>query len=722
MVLDMPDRRRVGLRRRIVSAFALAGTAVAAFTIGIIQLQMVAVDRAAQLEARNLGRSVAYGAAVDRDHQQQHVDALHAEEHSRDIVIVDVHKRGIADADHTEVGHSFSHDEANEVGLTLRDGQPRTFVERNEHHPEGALQMVVPVYRGGRAGGEIVGAVIVEYTGIRQELLDDALSAMYLAGGAGVLCIVLVGLFGARLAGSVIGRLQRLQRGVDLVAAGDYDTQLAVETQDEIGALTTAFNAMAEDLRVARNRLTREMEKERTAAQQIEYLAFHDRLTGLPNRSKFSSVLERGLKEAKRYDRELGLSFIDLDRFKDINDTLGHEAGDQLLQEVATRLASCLRESDCVARLGGDEFVVMLPGSADRDSLTVVAQKILTAIARPIPIHGQHFRVTASVGISMYPHDGADEPTLMKHADIAMYQAKEDGKNNFAFYLAEMNRTSIERLALASHLRHALEVQEFEVHYQPKIDCRTGQLTGLEALLRWTHPDLGNVSPVKFIPVAEETGLIVPLGLWVLETACRQHVAWLAQGVDSPSMAVNLSARQFSHPRLLEDVRDVLARTGMQAGHLELEITESMLMRDVQQATAVLHAFKAMGIRVSVDDFGTGYSSLSTLRSFPVDCIKVDRSFIREVANNDGDRAITNAIIAMGKTLGLAVVAEGVERIEQVDFLRAHGCDQLQGFYFSRPVASTKIPALVRKLAACPGAPASDFAPLPDSAFGAECV
>ncbi|HEY9064436.1 MAG TPA: EAL domain-containing protein [Burkholderiaceae bacterium] len=679
---------------------------------------MMSVDRAAQLEARNLGRSVAHGAAVDRGHLQQHVDALHAEVHSRDIVVVDVDKRGIADADHSEVGRVFDHDTADEVGLTLRDGRPRTFVEKNEHHPDGAMQMAVPVRRDGRGDGEIVGAVIVEYTGIREELLDDALWTMYLAGGAGIACIVLVGLFGARLVASVIGRIQRLQRGVDLVARGDYNTQLAVETHDEIGALVAAFNAMAEDLRVARNRLTREMERERAATQQVEYLAFHDRLTGLPNRSRFSGVLERGLKEAKRYQRELGVFFIDLDRFKDINDTLGHEAGDKLLQEVAARLVSCLRESDCVARLGGDEFVVMLPGSTDRESLTAVAQKILAAIARPFPIHGQNFRVTASVGISVFPADGVDEPTLMKHADIAMYQAKEDGKNNFAFYRAEMNRHSIERLALASHLRHALEVQEFELHYQPKIDCRSGRLTGLEALLRWKHPDLGNVSPAKFIPVAEETGLIVPLGLWVLETACRQHVAWLAQGMAAPAMAVNLSARQFSHPRLLEDVRDVLTRTGMEPGQLELEITESMLMRDVQQATAVLHAFKAMGIRVSVDDFGTGYSSLSTLKRFPVDCIKVDRSFIRDVAHNDEDRAITNAIIAMGKTLGLAVVAEGVERAEQVEFLREHGCDQLQGFFFSRPRAAAEIPALVRKLTLRPGAPATDFADLCDTTFG----
>jgi EAL domain-containing protein (putative c-di-GMP-specific phosphodiesterase class I) len=318
----------------------------------------------------------------------------------------------------------------------------------------------------------------------------------------------------------------------------------------------------------------------------------------------------------------------------------------------------------------------------------------------------------------MFPLDGIDEPSLMKHADIAMYQAKDDGKNGFAFYRDDMNRNSVERLALASHLRHALEVQQFEVHYQPKIDCRSGHLTGLEALLRWNHPDLGNVSPAKFIPVAEETGLIVPLGLWVLETACRQHVAWLAQGVAPPSMAVNLSARQFSHPRLLEDVRDVLTLTGMDAGQLELEITESMLMRDVENATAVLLSLKALGIRVSVDDFGTGYSSLSNLKRFPVDCIKVDRSFVREVATNDGDRAITDAIIAMGKALGLTVVAEGVERIEQVDFLREHGCDQLQGYYFSRALTPAKIPALVRKLAMRPGAPASEFASLPDTSFG----
>ena len=720
--MDIPKNKSNGLRRRIASAFVFTGVAVATFTLVIIQLQVVAVNRAAQLEARNLGRSVAWGAAVDKGHLQQHVDALHAGEHSRDIVVVDIHKTGIADADHSEVGNLFDHDAANEVGSTLRDGLPRVFVEQNEHHPLGALQLAVPVHRLGTPDSEIVGAVIVEYTGIRQELLDDAVWAMYLAGATGLVCIVLVGAFGARLASSVTGRLKRLQHGLDLVANGAYEMRLSVERRDEIGMLTSAFNAMADDLRTGRDRLFLEMEKERATAQQVEYLAFHDRLTGLPNRSMFSSVLERGLKEAKRYDRQLGLFFIDLDRFKDINDTLGHEAGDQLLQEVARRLGSSLRDSDCVARLGGDEFVVILPDATDRDSLGAVAQKILGAIARPIPIHGQQFRMTASVGISVFPTDGADEPTLMKHADIAMYQAKEDGKNGFAFYSAEMNRNSIERLALESHLRHALEEQQFEVHYQPKIDCRTGNLTGLEALLRWKHPTLGNVSPATFIPVAEETGLIVPLGLWVLEAACCQHMAWRAQCVTPLSIAVNLSARQFSHPRLLEDVRDVLARTGMEADYLEVEITESMLMRDVEQAITVLRAFKAMGIRVSVDDFGTGYSSLSTLKRFPVDCIKVDRSFIREVPSNDGDRAIANAIIAMGKTLGLSVVAEGVERIDQVDFLREHGCDELQGYYFSRPLAAADIPALVRKLAARPGAPASDFGVLTDTVYGTAAV
>ena len=430
-------------------------------------------------------------------------------------------------------------------------------------------------------------------------------------------------------------------------------------------------------------------------AQRIEYLAYHDALTTLPNRSLFSKLLGQCIAQAQRHGRQLAVAFLDLDRFKQINDTLGHEAGDQLLQEVARRLKACVRESDTVARLGGDEFVVLLPELREEQDAANVAQKILTAVAAPFILIGQEFRVTASIGISTYPRDGLDEQTLTKNADIAMYHAKEEGKNNFKFYSEQLNANSLERLALESSLRHALGRGEFVLHYQAKREIRTGEITGMEALLRWQHPDLGTIAPLRFIPIAEETGLIVPIGKWVLETACRQNVAWQKQGLPRMNIAVNLTARQFADEHLLEDIATILQATGMDATLLELEIAESLLIHEVEKTLDILTRLKAMGVRIAVDDFGTGYSSLSILQRFPLDTIKIDRSFISGVAGVAGDETLTDAIIALGRALSLTVVAQGVETRDQVDFLRKHACDELQGFYFTKPVAAEQATQLI---------------------------
>jgi diguanylate cyclase (GGDEF)-like protein len=430
----------------------------------------------------------------------------------------------------------------------------------------------------------------------------------------------------------------------------------------------------------------RESEAKVAYATRIEYLAYHDGLTGLPNRSLFSKLLSQSINEAHRYNRQLAVAFLDLDRFKQINDTLGHEAGDQLLQEVGSRLKECVRDSDTVARLGGDEFVVLLPELADGKYAATVAQKILTALAKPFTLIGEEFRVTASIGISSYPHDGLDEQTLTKNADIAMYQAKAEGKNNFQFYSEELNANSLERLTLESSLRRALERNEFRLHYQAKRETGSGRITGMEALLRWEHPDLGTVAPMRFIPVADETGLIVPIGKWVLKTACAQNVAWQKQGLPALSIAVNLTARQFSDERLLQDVESVLAVTGMDPHLLELEIGESLLTHDVENTLRILTGIKALGVRIAIDDFGTGYSSLATLQRFPLDTIKIDRSFIRDIATDALDTGLADAIIAMGKSLSMTVVAQGVETRDQAEFLRTHACDELQGFYFREPL------------------------------------
>ncbi|MEO8298032.1 MAG: EAL domain-containing protein [Burkholderiales bacterium] len=440
----------------------------------------------------------------------------------------------------------------------------------------------------------------------------------------------------------------------------------------------------------------RAVEEQLAHAARVEYLAYHDGLTGLPNRSLFSKLLGQSIQQANRYNRRLAVMFLDLDRFKQVNDTLGHEAGDQLLQEVAARLKACLRDSDTVARLGGDEFVVLLPEVAEEAYVATVAQKILSAVARPFVLIGQEFRVTASIGISTYPQDGLDEQTLTKNADIAMYQAKEEGKNNFQFYSATLNANSLERLALESSLRYALERGEFELHYQAKRDIRGGHITGMEALLRWKHRDLGTLAPMQFIPLAEETGLIVPIGKWVLKTACLQNVAWQKQGLPRLSMAINLTARQFFEEGLVQDLTAILAATGMDADLLELEITESLLMSDVEKSLAILTGLKAMGIRIAIDDFGVGYSSLATLQQFPLDAIKIDRSFIRDATSVDGDKALTEAVIAMGRALSMTVVAQGVETKAQADFLRLHACDEFQGFYLDVPMAAEQTSILLQ--------------------------
>ena len=431
------------------------------------------------------------------------------------------------------------------------------------------------------------------------------------------------------------------------------------------------------------------------AEERVRHLAHYDDLTALPNRSMFNQRLSHALAQAQRRDKPLAILFIDLDRFKNINDTLGHQAGDSVLREVAQRLRECLRESDVVGRLGGDEFVVLLEEFPQPIHVATVAQKILSSVARPFLLDAQEFHITASVGISAFPEDGADVPTLLKNADIAMYRAKEQGKNNYQFYSAQMNVHSIERLTLEAGLRRALERDELVLHYQPQIDIRTGSITGMEALVRWQQPAKALIPPAQFIPLAEETGLIVPIGEWVLKTACAQNQSWQEQGLPPLRIAVNLSARQFVHEALLHSVARVLQETGLEPALLEFEITESMVMHNSEHAVKLLNKLKAMGIHISIDDFGTGYSSLAYLKRFPIDSLKIDRSFILDIPDDKGDAAITQAVIAMAHTLGLKVIAEGVETREQFNFLRKNRCDEMQGYYFSAPLPADQATALL---------------------------
>ena len=441
----------------------------------------------------------------------------------------------------------------------------------------------------------------------------------------------------------------------------------------------------------------RDITNQKQAEQRIQYLATHDPLTALPNRVMFSQLLSGALDLARRQGSMFAVLFIDLDRFKVINDTQGHEAGDKLLQEAAKRLNQMVRASDVVARLGGDEFVVLVQGSGNQEQIAAIARKILTALIRPMPIGDQEYRITASIGISIYPTDALDEPSIMKNADMAMYLAKEEGKNTFQFYSRSIEKRSLERLALETNLRRALEQEQFSLHYQAKLDLQTGAITGVEALLFWESPILGVVPPAQFIPLAEETGLIVPIGQWVLRRACAQNVAWQRAGLPPICMAVNLSTRQFTDENLLKDIAAALDDTGMEPQLLELEITEGMVSHNAERAARVLDAIKAMGVRLAIDDFGTGYSSLAQIKRFPLDTLKIDRSFIRDLPQNAEDKAITEAIIAMAKTLDLTVVAEGVETREQLEFLRSLDCDEMQGYYFSKPIEADRVTQLLRQ-------------------------
>jgi diguanylate cyclase (GGDEF)-like protein/PAS domain S-box-containing protein len=436
----------------------------------------------------------------------------------------------------------------------------------------------------------------------------------------------------------------------------------------------------------------------RQAQARVWYLAYYDGLTGLPNRQMFSEQVPRALRQARRSKRLLALLFLDLDNFKAINDSLGHSTGDELLRQVADRLSTCVRSADLISRpskesteldvfrFGGDEFTLLLVDLQHEHEALLVARRIMSALAEPYVVQGCELFATVSIGIAVSPRDGEDAKTLLRNADTAMYHAKMKGKNTFEFYTESLTRISIERMNMEASLRHAIEQGELQLWFQPKIDTRTGGLAGAEALLRWNAAGLGPVSPARFIPVAEETGLIVPLGDWVLREACRQMQAWEAVGLPPVIVAANVSARQFQRCDLYKSVTDLLDETGLNPECLELELTESAIMADVQRAMHVLQKLSELGVRLSIDDFGTGYSSLSQLRWLPLDALKIDQSFVRGLPENRDDPALIAAIIAMGHSLGVRVIAEGVETEAQLAFLKEHGCDEVQGYLFSPAV------------------------------------
>jgi diguanylate cyclase (GGDEF)-like protein/PAS domain S-box-containing protein len=441
----------------------------------------------------------------------------------------------------------------------------------------------------------------------------------------------------------------------------------------------------------------RDISERKKAEETIRHLAYHDVLTGLPNRVLFEERLRLGLAQARRRREKIAVMFLDLDRFKLVNDTVGHTGGDQLLQAVAEELSETIREGDTVARVGGDEFTFLLPGIERAEDATVAAERILRRVRQPKIVAGQEFRMTTSIGITVFPQDGNTADVLMRNADTAMYRAKERGRDNYQLFTSAMNASLQETLALENDLSHALERDELRVLYQPMMDIAGGEIVGAEALLRWQHPQRGVVGPDEFIPLAEETGLIISIGEWVLRTACRQSMAWQRAGLGPLTIAVNVSARQAEQPGLVAVVADALAEAGLDPSRLHLELTEGAVMRQLESATSTLAELREMGVGISVDDFGTGYSSLGYIRRFPVDTIKIDRSFVRDVTTDQNDAAIVLSVIAMALSLNLRVVAEGVETEAQLEFLRENGCHEFQGFLLSPALTETEFETLVRE-------------------------
>jgi len=439
----------------------------------------------------------------------------------------------------------------------------------------------------------------------------------------------------------------------------------------------------------------RDVSAARAMALEMTHSAQHDFLTGLPNRMLLNDRIDQAIVLASRHTKKVAVLFLDLDGFKHINDSLGHAIGDKLLQSIAERLVDCVRTSDTVSRQGGDEFVILLSEVEHAEDGAISARRMLEAVALAHPIDQHDLHVTASIGLSVYPDDGMDAETLIKNADTAMYQAKENGRQGFQFFKPAMNVRAVERQSIEESLRRAVERREFALHYQPKINLKTGEITGAEALVRWTHPTRGPVSPAEFIPVAEDCGLIVPIGKWVLREACQQARAWINAGLPATTIAVNISAIEFRDERFLNGVFAALDDTGLDPKSLELELTESVLMTRAESTTAILQALRARGVKVAVDDFGTGYSSLSYLRKFPVDALKIDQSFIRQITISPAETTIVAAIISMGKSLNLRVIAEGVETHEELAFLQGRECDEAQGYYFSRAILPQEFATLL---------------------------
>lgn len=683
-----------GIQRRLMGLVVTGCAAVVLITGAAVALQWRSLDDAAQIEARNLALSLAQTLSASTSHTLHFLPGSHGVD-KRDIFVLDQGRLTLSSILPAEVGTVYVNDHSIEIDQVLRDGIPRNFTETSNQHPQGARFVAVPIRASAAPGAAIQGVLALEYSRLSDQLFSESTSCLYALSLFGMSILLAIAIRGIQLTHRLSDSLQNLQHGVESFARGRMDTRLVPAGTAEVAALGAAFNTMAEALQERTSELQREGEIARAAALEVERLAYTDPVTGLANRASLSRLLAHEIEAAADSERGFSLLMLGLDRFRKVNDSLGHSIGDELLSMIGQRLKTSAGTHQVVVRLGGDEFALLMI-QVDPQVVGAIARKLIDVVGSPCRVRGNELRMSASIGVAIFPKDGGDEETLMRHADIALHHAKEEGGDTFTIYRDELNHHSVERLAFEAAMSQAIETESLAVDYQPKVSARTGLIEGVEALVRWRHPRLGNIPPMKFIPIAEETGLIVPLGRWVMKKACEQLAEWQRQGLPSISIAINLSPGQFRDPGLLADVGDVLALTGVAPHMLELEITESMLMKDAARTVEMLYDLKRLGIRLAVDDFGTGYSSLSQLRAFPVDTLKIDRSFVRGIAEDADDRAIAHAITRMARTLRLHVVAEGVETEAQQQVLSEIGCDLLQGFLFSPGVPAGELEDMLR--------------------------
>ncbi|WP_240416343.1 putative bifunctional diguanylate cyclase/phosphodiesterase [Paenibacillus periandrae] len=559
----------------------------------------------------------------------------------------------------------------------------------------GKMQNVISVINGKKvfktfvpiatplASPYIVG-IVTDYRVIEDILDKEILNNIIIS----LFSLLFVSIIGYLLASYIVKPINRILHKVNEVAEGNFDARIAIDRHDELGLLSERVNTMSMNLQTNTQELVNKN-------KEIEFHANYDFLTGLPNLRLFSETFQNRIEAAAKHDSSIAVLFIDLDRFKWINDTYGHSVGDYFLKETSNRITHTLEANELGSRIGGDEFVLLLLGYS-QEAIAEKAEQISNLLSQPLLYEGQEISVTPSIGISLFPENGDSVETLVKHADIAMYRAKEQGRNNYQFYSCEMEDAIVRRAVLENGIRKALERNEFILYYQPQIDLATKKIVGLEALVRWIHPEHGLISPIEFIPIAEETGLIVPIGEWILQTACEQAKQWQGQGFPKLRISVNLSARQVQQKSLVDKISSILQTSGLEPELLELEITESIAMYNEEYVINKLLSLKKIGIKIAIDDFGTGYSSLNYLNKFPIDTLKIDRSFVNQIKNTTDNQEIITTIIVMARNLKLKVIAEGVETVEQLRFLEDQQCNEVQGFYFSKPLNVEGIQALLK--------------------------